>query len=119
MPFIHHGFRLQADFSSCRRGFAEHVARRELHQAVPIHQALCLRSLAGSRRPIRISLIDVGSEPGFLDQPFILVSQKMPLNLGDRVHCHADDNEQRCTAKNTVIGACEKIISGRRQTITR
>ena len=56
----------------------------------------CLTTLdpqAAASNPVPVDRLRL-PEPGFLDQPFILVGNKMGLHLRNRIHGHGHDDKQ-------------------------
>ena len=73
---------------------AQHVAGRELDDPEFICDALGLRSLARSWCSQQNKFISASPQLGLLDEPFVLMSQQVRLDLRDRVHRHGDDDQQ-------------------------
>src|SRR5438270_14050429 len=38
-------------------------------------------------------------QSGLLNEPFVLMSLQVPMDLGNRIHGHTHDNEERCPAE--------------------
>ena len=96
----HDVLRLQSDRRPRLDRRPQHVAGRELHDAVLLRRAAATACLC-LRRAVRAGSASSppASELRLLDQPLVLVREEMPLHLLHRIHGDVDDDQQRRAAE--------------------
>ena len=92
---IHHRLGLQSNRRSRPDRRAQHVAGRKLRNVVAFNDMSGLGALSGAGRPEKDdNHLRPSAELRFLDQAFILLRDKMALNLADRIERHRNNDEQ-------------------------
>src|SRR2546425_6657867 len=115
---IHNRLRLQTERRAAAHMLAKHIAARKMRHAIAARQFLRLRTFARARwsdkdhgavervaGPVRrLHVARLHSAPAAYPaptprKPVIIAHHQLRLELLHRIYGHADDDQQRCTAK--------------------